>query len=90
MFYIIIVHLKLFEPHFYSSLTHFMFDCKVIDSIQTILYTLFPWRMWWLISTIVGIVGLVLLVLAIIGIINAAQGKAKELPLVGSFNILKV
>ncbi len=57
--------------------------------VQTILYTIFPWRMWWLISTLVGIIGLVMLVLAIIGIINAAQGKAKELPLVGSFKILK-
>lgn len=30
-----------------------------------------------------------ILVLAIIGIINAAQGKAKALPLIGSFTLLK-
>ncbi|MBE7048148.1 MAG: zinc ribbon domain-containing protein, partial [Ruminococcaceae bacterium] len=28
-------------------------------------------------------------ILAIIGIINAATGKAKELPLIGKFKILK-
>ena len=30
-----------------------------------------------------------LIVLAVIGIINAAGGKAKELPVIGKFQILK-
>lgn len=47
------------------------------------------WRLYW-VSYILSLVWLFFLVLAIIGIINAAQGKAKELPLVGSFKILKV
>ena len=58
--------------------------------VQTIFYSIFSLRLWWLISTVVGIIGLVIFVLAIIGIVNAAQGKAKELPLVGNFNILNV
>ena len=58
--------------------------------VQTIFYSLFSLRLWWLISTVVGIIGLVIFVLAIIGIVNAAQGKAKELPLVGNFKILNV
>ena len=33
--------------------------------------------------------GLALFVFAIMGIINAINGKAKELPLVGGFQILK-
>ncbi len=40
-------------------------------------------------SFILGIVSIAFLVLAVIGIINAAQGKAKELPIIGKFKILK-
>ncbi len=58
--------------------------------VQTIFYSIFSLRLWWLISTVVGIIGLVIFVLAIVGIVNAAQGKAKELPLVGNFKILNV
>lgn len=38
---------------------------------------------------IISLCSLGLLVLAIIGIINAANGQAKELPLIGNFTILK-
>lgn len=40
-------------------------------------------------TVVFSIVGLFILFLAIIGIINAAQGKAKELPLIGKIKILK-
>lgn len=40
----------------------------------------------WIIAPILSVI---ITVLAIIGIINAAGGKAKELPLVGKFKILK-
>ena len=40
-------------------------------------------------SIIFGLAGICVLVLAILGIVNAATGKAKELPLVGKFKILK-
>lgn len=46
------------------------------------------WRLLF-ITTIIGLVSIVITVLAIIGIINAATGKAKELPLIGKFKILK-
>lgn len=42
-----------------------------------------------MITIIIRVVGILILVLAIIGIINAVQGKAKELPLLGKINILK-
>lgn len=42
-----------------------------------------------IISIIGGLVGLCAFVLAIIGIINAVNGKAKELPLIGKIRILK-
>lgn len=43
----------------------------------------------WFISVILWILGLGILALVIIGIINAAQGKAKELPLIGKIKIFK-
>lgn len=42
----------------------------------------------WL-NVILGLISIPLLVLAILGIVNAAQGKAKELPLIGKFQWLK-
>lgn len=42
--------------------------------------------LWGLVSWLVGIA---LFVMAILGIVNAVQGKAKELPLIGSIRILK-
>lgn len=41
-----------------------------------------------LITAALGLVNIVFLVFAIIGIINVANGKAKELPLIGKFKIL--
>lgn len=38
---------------------------------------------------VLGLVELVFLALMIIGIVNVAQGKAKELPVIGKFRILK-
>ncbi len=46
------------------------------------------WRLYFIVS-IIGLVSIVITVLAIIGIINAATGKAKELPLIGKFKLLK-
>lgn len=42
--------------------------------------------LWTLVAALVNIAFLVLLIL---GIVNAAQGMAKELPLIGKFRILK-
>lgn len=44
---------------------------------------------YWIVSVVTGLLSLAFLVFAIVGIINAAQGKAKELPLISKFNILK-
>ena len=41
------------------------------------------------ITTILGLTYLVFLVLGIMGIVNAATGKAKELPIIGKFSLLK-
>ena len=42
-----------------------------------------------LFSILSALVSLALFILAVLGIINACTGKAKELPLVGTFKILK-
>ncbi len=46
------------------------------------------WRLYF-ISSIIGIFSIVFIVLAVIGIVNAANGKAKELPVIGKYKILK-
>ena len=43
----------------------------------------------WIFSIVDGLFSLVCLIFAVIGIVNAANGKAKELPVVGKFRILK-
>lgn len=61
----------------------------VLNSILCgIFYAIAPF-LGQIISLLFTLVGLGILVLAILGIINAAQGKAKELPLIGKFRILK-
>jgi uncharacterized membrane protein len=43
----------------------------------------------WIFIVLNSLISLVCLVFAVTGIINAANGKAKELPFIGEFNILK-
>ncbi len=42
-----------------------------------------------LVGAVFSLVGVVTFIFMVIGIINAAQGKAKELPLIGSFRFIK-
>ena len=44
---------------------------------------------YWVVNILTGVLSLAFLVFAIVGIINAAQGKAKELPVISKFKILK-
>jgi len=66
--------------------------CGVICSLISSILAWIPiigWIMAFLISIIEWAIGIVTLVLMILGIINAATGKAKELPIIGSLKILK-
>ena len=58
-----------------------LFLCGLISSVLWIIPIL-----GWIIAPLLSIV---ITVLAVIGIINALNGKAKELPIIGKFNILK-
>lgn len=55
--------------------------------LSSILYAI-SWRLGFLVS-ILSLVNIAFLVMAIMGIINAANGRAKELPVIGKFRILK-
>lgn len=55
--------------------------------ISSILYAI-SWRLGF-IATIISICSIVFLILAIIGIVNAADGKAKELPIIGKYKIIQ-
>lgn len=48
-----------------------------------------PWFVSLPIGLVTGVLGLAILALMIFGIVNAATGKAKELPLIGKFKLLK-
>ena len=61
---------------------------SIVYGILSSVILAISWRLYFLVS-IIGIVGIVFAVLAILGIVNAAQGKAKALPIIGKFKILK-
>ena len=46
------------------------------------------WRLYFVVS-IIGLLGFVFAILAVIGILNAVNGRAKELPLIGKYRLLK-
>ena len=56
--------------------------------LNAILYAI-SWRLGSLVGTLLGLVNLVFLVMLVLGIVNAANGRAKELPVIGKFKILK-
>lgn len=62
---------------------------SVAYSILSSVILSISWHLYWLVS-IIGLLGFAFLIWFVIGIINAAQGKAKELPLIGHFKLLKV
>jgi uncharacterized membrane protein len=60
----------------------------IVYSIISTIVLAISWRLAFIV-TIIGLVSILLVILAIIGIINAATGKAKELPVIGKIRILK-
>ena len=70
---------------------------QIIRSIlMQILYVIFPLNylggrgvIFSILSFVISLVWIAIAVLAIIGIINAASGKAKELPIIGKIKLLK-
>ena len=77
---------------FHANQGLILFLCEIIFAVANmILSAIFAFLgplvlLWTLVAALVNIAFLVLLIL---GIVNAAQGMAKELPLIGKFRILK-
>lgn len=61
---------------------------SIVASILSFILAFIP-VIGWIISALVWLVSCAFVVLVILGIVNAAGGKAKELPLIGKFKILK-
>lgn len=61
---------------------------SIAYSILSAVIIAISWRLYFIVS-IIGFLSLIFLVLAVIGIINAANGRAKELPIIGKFKLLK-
>lgn len=60
----------------------------VAYSILSEIIMAISWRLHFLVS-LIGLVSIVFVILAIMGIINVVNGKAKELPIIGKYKILK-
>ena len=61
---------------------------SIVYGIINAILLAISWRLY-TVSSIIGILSIVFFVLFIIGIINASNGRAKELPIIGKFKILK-
>ena len=89
--------------HASQGLTLFIISAaySVTQMILTfILGLIFPWKWTYglyggrgfiynALTAILGLVWIPIVIMAIIGIVNAASGKAKELPVIGKFKFLK-
>lgn len=71
--------------HANQGLTLLLVDI-IWSVVSGILSAILP---YFIARTISGLGSLLILILLIIGIVNAAQGKAKELPIIGKIQLLK-
>lgn len=58
-------------------------------SIVTTILATITWRLFGFISLLYSIYGLFILALAIYGLVNGLNGKAKELPVIGKYRIIR-
>ncbi|MBR3471227.1 MAG: zinc ribbon domain-containing protein [Prevotella sp.] len=63
---------------------------SIISSfLSTILFSI-SYKLMWIMGIISFAIWVIIAVFFILGVINAAKGRAKELPLIGHFKLLKV
>lgn len=69
----------------------------IVGAVYSIAYEALMWvfsrlvllkLIYWLLRFVLAIPTLAIVVLAVIGIVNAAGGRAKELPIIGKYRIL--
>ena len=61
---------------------------SIVYSILAAIFSMIP-VLGGILTVVLGLVWIVFLVFVILGIVNAVNGKAKELPVIGKFRILK-
>lgn len=61
---------------------------SIITAVIRRVFLWISWPLYQIFSALFPLLGLAFLALAIIGIVNAANGKAKELPVIGKLRIL--
>lgn len=62
---------------------------SVVNRILAMVLFSVTWRLYWLWSIVSLIVWLPILGIGIIGLVNGFSGKAKELPFIGKFRLIK-
>lgn len=60
----------------------------VVEGIIAAVFSIIP-VVGLIVNLVLGLVNILFLVLAIIGIVNAINGKAKELPIIGKIRVIK-
>ena len=61
---------------------------SIVYSILNRIILAISWRLYF-VSALIGLLSFVFVALCVLGIVNAAKGKAKELPIIGKYKILK-
>ena len=67
----------------------FDFIVWIAAAILTAIFIGISWRLYWIASIFSAAAGITILVFVILGIVNAANGKYKELPLIGKIKLIK-
>jgi len=67
----------------------YLFLCIGGGIVNGLLVMLLTWRLWWLSSILSLVIEIPILVIGIIGLINGFSGKAKELPVIGKFRVIR-
>ncbi len=61
----------------------------IVLSVITSIMAIISWRLFGFISLLYSLFGLAILALVLYGLVNGLSGKAKELPVIGRYRIIK-
>lgn len=61
----------------------------IAAAILSAIFLAISWRLYFLSTLLWLVASIIMLVFVILGIINAASGKAKELPIIGKIKLLR-
>lgn len=66
-----------------------LFICEIIAGVAVGFIGSLLYRLWFIVNLIDMLLGIAIFALSIIGIVNVCNGKAKELPIINKFKIIK-